>query len=249
MGRRGAGVGAWPGVRLSAGLGDLVRRPPDPRRYPAGPVRALAAAPPQSRRTPVSQVGFLAVDIETTGLDPAADHVLALGWVPVSAGELLLDGAGERMVRPPDGAEVGESATVHGLTDDELASAQDLEDVLPALLEALQGRVLVAHYAPIELKFLARAVQASYGVRAPLTAVDTMDLQQRLVTGLHGEVPPGLLSLDDARHSFGLPRYAAHRALTDAMAAGELFLAQAAELEHRLGREPTLGDLRPVRRR
>jgi DNA polymerase III subunit epsilon len=248
MSPRGAGLGglgAWLGARWAA----AARRPPDALRYPAGPVRELAAAPPPSRRTPLSRVEFLAVDIETTGLDPAVDHVLAVGWVPVAAGEVLLGGACEHLVRPPEGAGVGASATVHGLTDDQLASARELADVLPDLLTALRGRVLLAHYAPIELGFLARAVQAAYGLRPPLTAVDTLDLQQRLVTGVHGEVPPGLLRLDDARRSFGLPRYAAHRALTDAIAAAELLLAQVAELEHRLGREPTLGDLSPVRRR
>lgn len=197
----------------------------------------------------VSCVDFLAVDIETTGLNPRRDHVLAVGWVPVTGGQVLLGGAGEVLVRPPSGVEVGDSATVHGLTDDRLASASTLSDVLPDLLTALQGRVLLAHHAPIELGFLAAASHEAYGARLPLTTVDTLALQHRLVMGLHGEVPPGLLRLDDARRRFGLPRYSAHRALTDAIATGELLLAQAAELAHRLGREPTLADLSPIRRR
>ena len=40
---------------------------------------------------------------------------------------------------------------------------------------------------------------------------------------------------------------AAHDALTDAVAAAELFLAQVAELERRLGREVLLRDLSPQR--
>lgn len=225
------------------------RRPPDPRSYPAGPVRDLAEAPPPRSTTPVWKVDFLAVDLETTGLNPRRDHVLAVGWVPVTGGQVLLGGAQEEVVRPPAGVDVGDSATVHGLTDDQLASAPTLADVLPALLAALHGRILLAHHAKIELEFLARAVRTAYDTRLPLTAVDTLSLQHRLMVGSHGEIAPGVLRLDAARRHYGLPRYSAHRALTDAIATAELLLAQAAELRHRLGHAPTLADLTPIRRR
>ena len=224
-------------------------RRPDPEDYPAGPVRNLAAAPTPPFRTPVSKVEFLAVDLETTGLDPRRDHVLAIGWLPVKARQVVLAGAREVLVRPPPGIDVGESANVHRLTDDAVAAAPTLGGVLPGLLAALQGRVLLAHHAPIELGFLKRATQQAYGARLPLTAVDTMALQHQLVIGQHGEIRSGSLRLDDARQHFGLPRYLAHRALIDAVATGELLLAQVAELEHRLGREPVLEDLSPTRRR
>ena len=57
----------------------------------------------------------------------------------------------------------------------------------------------------------------------------------------------GSLRLDAARRTHGLPRYASHHALTDAVAAAELLLAQVAELEQRLGREVLLRDLTPKR--
>lgn len=221
----------------------------DPSAYPPGPVRELAAAPPPRPVTPVAAVEFLAVDIETTGLNPRRDHVLAAGWVPVTAGQVMLADAREVLVRPPSGVSVGSSATVHGLTDDEVAHAVTLTDVLPELLAALHGRVLLAHHTPIELRFLRRASRAAYDCGLPLTAVDTVSLQRRLFADAHDAVAPGLLRLHGARDHFGLPRYRAHHALIDAIAAGELLLAQVGELEHVLGREATLADLSPVRRR
>ena len=161
----------------------------------------------------------------------------------------MLAGAQEVLVRPPPGIDVGASATVHRLTDDAVAAAPTLGDVLPDLLAALEARVLLAHHAPIELGFLKRAAREAYGARLPLTAVDTMALQHQLVLGQHAEISPGSLRLNEARQHFGLPRYPAHRALIDAVATGELLLAQVAELEHRLGREPVLSDLSPTRRR
>lgn len=186
--------------------------------------------------TPVSRADLLAVDVETTGLDPRRDHVLSVGWVPVRDRQVVLAEAREVVVRPPSGVEVGESAILHRLTDDEVAAAPLLDEVLPELHDALHDHLLLAHHAPIELGFLGLSV----------TAVDTLALQHRLLVGPHGEVPPGSLRLDAARRSFGLPRYPAHRALTDALATAELFLAQVAELEHRLGREPVLDDLAPT---
>lgn len=204
------------------------------RRRPVGP--------------PAAELELLAVDLETTGLDPRRDHVLALGWVLVSGGEVHLGTARERQVRPPAGAEVGDSATVHGLTDDVLAGSPSLAEVLPELLADLEGRVLLAHHADLELGFLARALEGLGRQELP-PAVDTMRLQARVLARPHQTVPPGALRLDAARRWFGLPRYSAHRALVDAVATAELFLAQLAELEHRLGRRPTLEDLSPVRPR
>jgi DNA polymerase-3 subunit epsilon len=197
--------------------------------------------------TPFAELEFLVVDVETTGLDPRRDHVLEVGWVPVARGEVVLDGVRGTAVRLPAGVDVGESAVLHGLTDDDLAAAPELADVERELRAALQGRVLAAHHARIELGFLGRALHDGPSGAAALFVVDTMTLQRRLIVGGDGEPPPGSLRLDAARRRFGLPRYAAHRAATDAVATAELLLAQVAELGNRLGREPTLADLSPER--
>lgn len=224
----------------------LRRRARGPEHYPEGPLRTLAASPPPADTTPVSAVELLALDVETTGLDPASDHLLSLGWVPVVGGRVVLAEARELRVRPPEGVAVGASATLHRLTDDAVSDAASLSEALPPLLDALHGRVLLAHHASLEVEFVAAAARTSYGTRPRLTAVDTLALQRRLQADEHGEVA-GSLRLDAARRVYGLPRYAAHDALTDAVAAAELFLAQVAELEQRLGREVLLRDLSPQR--
>lgn len=231
---------------MRARLPFLRGRARKPDHYPPGPLRDLAAAPPPPASTPVSQLELLALDLETTGLDPRTDHVLSIGWVPVSRGSVMLAGAQEHRVRPPHGTDVGSSATIHRLTDDALADAAPLADVLPLLLDALRGRVLLAHHAPVEVDFVGAATTSAYGARPPLTVVDTLALEHRLRADVHGEVQ-GSLRLDAARRTYGLPRYAAHHALSDAVAAAELLLAQVAELGQRLGREVLLRDLLPQR--
>lgn len=195
-------------------------------------LEALTAHPPPRPGCPVVELPLLAVDLETTGLDPARDDVVAVGWIPVDGTVIDLSGARQAVVRPAGERGVGHSATLHGITDDDAASGSDLAQVLPQVLEALHGRVLLAHHAAIEVAFLARACRRLYGAAPDLRVVDTVRLQRRVLSrrrGL-GHVRDDELRLAAARAHLGLPTYPAHDALTDALACAELYLAQLAHL-------------------
>lgn len=228
---------------MSGWLGRLARRRSvDPGDYPAGPVRDLATDLP-SLEAALSEVEMLALDLETTGLDPAKDAVLSVGWVPIVGDRIQLGQARQLIVRPPVGTEVGASATLHGLTDDQVRTAPPMVEVLPEILAALRGRVLVAHHTPIEVGFLGCAVRSCLDARLPLVSLDTLQIQRRLSGREPDHLPTGALRLDACRRQFGLPRYGAHLALTDAIGTAELLLAQVAELAHRQRRASTLADL------
>ena len=216
----------------------VFRRTPQERRAralrsaPPGPVRDHLAVPLPDPDTPLETLRLLAVDIETTGLDPRRDRVLSIGFVPVDGGSVVLGGAGRAVVRDDTG--VGQSATVHGLTDDELATGIPLADAVTVLLRALAGRVLLAHYARIETSFLSAACERSWGAGMPCAVVDTFELERRAVAPRWGSEPEkGALRLWTARERRGLPVYRAHEALTDALACAELYLALRAELAAR----------------
>ena len=217
----------------------LFRRSPEQQREKAlrvavpGPLHAYLSVPAPGADTPLDDLRLLAVDIETTGLDPRRDRVLSIGWLPVDGGRIELGGAGRVVVRDSGGpAGVGQSATVHGLTDDRLARGVAVDDAVARLLEALAGRVLLAHFAQIETEFLAAVCERAWGAGMPCVVVDTFELERRLVAGPWGAEPArGALRLWTARERRGLPVYRAHEALTDALACAELYLAQRAELE------------------
>lgn len=180
----------------------------------------------------LGEVELLAVDLETTGLDPDRHEILSVGMVPVVRLTIELGGARQYAVRPVGPTGVGASATVHGITDDAAAEAAPLAEVLPEVLAALDGRLLLAHHTPIEVGFL-RAACRVHGLTWPdVTAVDTVRLQRRVLrrASSPGHLTDAELSLAAARRSLGLPRYRSHEALTDALACAELFLAQVAAL-------------------
>lgn len=224
-----------------------LRRSPQRRREaaaaaaPPGPLRDFLSTPFPSADLPLEEVPLLALDVETTGLDPERDRVIAVGWVPVDGSTIDLSGARRRVLAMR--MEVGQSATVHGLTDDTIAAGDVPIDVLVDLLGALSGRVLLAHHASIELDFLSAACRRVYGVPLVAACVDTLVLQRRVLAGGVGspqEPVPGALRLWAARERYGLPRYRAHEPLTDALACAELYLAQVSELSLRSARPLSL---------
>lgn len=206
----------------------------------SGPLAAFYRVPVQPRTTPASHLRLLALDVETTGLDPRRDTVLSVGWVPVDGDTITLAGAGHLVLAA--GAEVGQSAVFHGITDDQVAAGTPVADAVAQVLEALAGRAMLAHFATIETRFLSLLCERLYGAPLVTPVVDTLVLHDRFINrGFDDEARAGELRLWNARTRYGLPRYPAHSALTDAIACAELYLGHVAEAS--LERPQTLATL------
>jgi DNA polymerase-3 subunit epsilon len=193
-------------------------------RAPPGPVRDLLARPGPPAATAARDVPFLALDLETTGLDPEAHEIVSAGWVAMDGLRVVLRSARHRLVRPA-GAIPPSSAVLHRIGDDRAARGGAPAEVLAELLRALAGRVLVAHNAAVDLAFLEAACAAHLGGRVVVPVVDTLRLGRDALQAAGVPVEPGLLRLAALRHRFNLPRYRAHDALADALSAAELLLA------------------------
>lgn len=191
---------------------------------PHGPLRTCLETPLPDARQPVADSAFLAVDLETTGLDPERDAILSIGWVAMDGAAIDLASAGHCLVRP-DCPVPERSAVIHRITDREAAGGVTIEHALDALFAALAGRILVAHHAALELGFLEQACLRLYGVRPPLPVVDTLRLAETAMRRAGRPIPADGLRLHSLRARYNLPAYRAHDALLDALAAGELFAA------------------------
>lgn len=208
----------WPFRRTNASAAGKV---------PDGPLRRYLLSEPQPRTTPLGEVALLAIDFETTGLTPGTDHVLSVGMIDVDGLSIPLGTATNFYVNP--GRDVGQSAVIHQITDDELADAIPTEEAVDRVFDRLAGRVLLAHHAAIEVGFLTSAVRRLYGVSVEVPAVDTMGLGHRAL-GFDEDHPRDALRLWKLRARAGLPRYRGHDAVVDALACAELYLALAQEL-------------------
>lgn len=177
---------------------------------------------------PVSEADFVVVDLEMTGLDPMFDQILSIGIVPIRHGQLILKEAEHKLVQIE--GSVGQSATIHGILDAHLEQAITIEEMMQWFLSVTLGKVLVAHHAPLDLAFLQSALAQISREKVKLIAVDTLALEKKRLLRQHEVIKEGSLRLGASRARYGLPVYSAHNALIDALACGELLLAQVAAM-------------------
>lgn len=172
------------------------------------------------------ELEFLCLDVETTGIDAQTADILSIGWVVIRGGRVEIASSEYAIVRPP--GEVGDSATVHGLTDTQCEVGEDVRPVLERLLDVLRDRVLVVHYAGLDKALLDRLCRHYYGAALLMPVVDTLELERRTQSRRHHVDDKQSLRLGDLRRAYSLPQYSQHDALADAIAAGELLLAMVA---------------------
>jgi DNA polymerase-3 subunit epsilon len=190
-------------------------------------------------------VVYWALDLETGGLDARTDAILAVGMVPLRAGTIRLGEAYRTLVRPEEGRAIDpRSVQAHQLVLGEVRDAPPIDEVLPEVERRLVEGVMLVHHQAIDVEFLRRAFTRR-GLRWPRPpVVDTVELlvkAARRARFRNPDMPDDIptLNLGKARREHGLPDYQAHDALTDAVAAAELFLVLRRRLHAR-----TLRDLR-----
>jgi DNA polymerase-3 subunit epsilon len=173
---------------------------------------------------------MVALDFETTGLDPAADRVISFGAIPLEQGRIRLDRAIHRTANPgvpvPPGV-----VPIHGIRPVDVARAPAIGAVVPELVAMTAGRTLIVWTGWIEAAFLSVTLGGttrSWGRRM----IDV----RRLVVRLDEAVTPGLApgrseTLGACAARLGVPPEPAHDALADAFITAQLFLVAVSRLE------------------
>ena len=202
------------------------------KQAPPGALADFLARPFVDANTPLDQLQLLALDLEATGLDFEKDEILSVGYTVIKGMNIVLSKSSHFLVRAEQ-AIPESTAVVHGILDDESSQGIELEAALEIIFDQLSDRVLLAHHASIECNFINRACQRIYGSEVVFPIVDTYAIEYSSLK--HRGITPENkgLRLYALREDYGLPRYPAHNALSDAVAAAELFLAQIA---HRQGK-------------
>lgn len=161
--------------------------------------------------TPLTEVTFVVVDLETTGGAPTDAGITEVGAVKVRGGEVL----GEFRTLVDPGAPVPPFvAALTGITDAMLVGAPRLPAVVPAFLEFARGSVLVAHNAPYDVGFLKAACARTATAWPGFAVVDTARLARQV---LHRDEVRNCRLQTLAQH-FRASTTPTHRALDDARA-------------------------------
>ncbi|HET7465993.1 MAG TPA: helicase C-terminal domain-containing protein [Candidatus Dormibacteraeota bacterium] len=154
---------------------------------------------------------YVALDLETTGLDPARDRVIEVGAVAFTPDRTLA--TLERLVDPqrplPEAV-----ARLTGITQADLRGAATEESAVRELIDFIGGRQPVGHGARLDLEFLS----ASGLWDSESDILDTLDVARILMPAAASHSLPLLAT----ELGFSQPR--PHRALDDADATRQLLL-------------------------
>ena len=164
--------------------------------------------------TPLSEVTFCVIDLETTGGSADSCAITEIGAVKLRGGECL--GTFQTLVNP--GCAIPPEITIlTGITHSMVMPAPRIEAVLPSLLEFIGDAVIVGHNIRFDLSFLQAALERDQRPKLTNRSVDTVSLARRLV---RNEVPN--CKLGTLAQHLRLNHRPSHRALDDALTTGDL---------------------------
>ncbi len=156
---------------------------------------------------------YIALDLETTGLNPRKERVIEVGAVRVEGGQEKAQF--HSMVNPCrrlEGIVVG----LTGITDEMVERAPELGDILPRIIDFCKGLPLLGHHIIFDYSFLKRAA-VNGRLEFERRGIDTLRLCRRFMPEQEKK------NLDAACTYFGVLREGGHRALADARDAHRLY--------------------------
>lgn len=186
----------------------------------------------------IDQVPLMALDIETTGLNPNIDGIVSVGMMPMST-KIIQASLSQHWVINPNVPLVDATIALHGITHSQVKNAPTFEAVLGDILQMMSGHVMVVHCRAIERSFINHALKRILNETIEIPMIDTMELEARLHRKpsasnwfrqifKNKNTQPVSIRLAKSRARYGLPFYAPHHAVTDALATAELLQAQIA---------------------
>ena len=162
---------------------------------------------------------FVAIDVETTGLDPAQGHRIVEIALIRYHDDKIVD-AYETLIHPHRPIP-RDAFAIHGISDADVRDAPTFHEVAEDIIDFIGTDPIVAHNAPFDLKFLQHELAVAPYPRFILRenpAICTMRLACWL--GLTRRWP----RLERLIELLDLPVKPTHRAAADAIAAGTAFL-------------------------
>lgn len=157
---------------------------------------------------------FICFDIETTGLSAARDKITEIGAVKVENGvitDTFSTFANPEMPIPQ------KITQLTGITDDMVKDAPSQSEAVGAFLEFAGDNVLVAHNAPFDTSFIAKACE-NMGREYNYTSIDTVAISRAILTDIKN------CKLDTVAKFLRLGDFNHHRATDDAEMLARIFI-------------------------
>ena len=198
-----------------SGLIDRLRRGWQQRQLRDSEWRFLVDAPPPGE--------WVALDCETTGLNPRSDEIIAIGAVRIVGNRVLTSERLDLLVRPEHGVSA-ESIRVHRLREQDVQDGVPAEEAMRRLLHFIGARPLVGYYLEFDVAMINRTLKRTLGLTLPQEKIEVSRLYydhvfQQLPPHKQQENTEIDLRFATIMDALGLPTREAHDALNDAVMA------------------------------
>ncbi|QBF82974.1 3'-5' exonuclease [Shewanella maritima] len=190
-------------------------------------LKVLINQPLPELNSPVADLTYLSLDIETSGFDASKDHILSVGYVTMQGKHIELSSVAHTYIK---GVVRPETAVINHIVPQMLRDARKLDEVMDHLFEQMHGKQLLVHGRQIEQQFIDHYVMQKYGLPPlPVLWLDTLAIEKSMTLNRQNQ-QDGDFRLASVRQRYGLPEYHGHSASVDAIATAELFMALAVQL-------------------
>lgn len=168
---------------------------------------------------------YVAIDLETTGLNPKNDRIIEIGAVKIIEGEVAE--VYETLVNP--NMAISERITqITGIDDKMAAGGKDSEEAVRELVEFCSGHVLLGHNLLFDYSFVKRSAVNSR-LSFDKMGIDTLKIARKTLPDLQSR------SLEFLSGHFEILHENKHRAYSDALAASLLYQRLAGEFGEACG--------------
>ena len=121
---------------------------------------------------------FVVFDLETTGLNSSNDEIIEIGAIK------FLEGFPEEVfhtyIKPT--RKISKRITnINGITNEMVEEAPSIEEVLPKFIEFVEDKVLIAHNAPFDMKFILENLYRYGYKKLKNKVIDTLKLSRQKV--------------------------------------------------------------------
>ena len=171
---------------------------------------------------------WVALDCETTGLNPRSDEIVSIGAVRIVGERILTSERLELLVRPQKGVRA-DSVRIHRLRSKDLEDGLECREAMHRLLHFIGSRPLVGYYLEFDVAMLNRALAPLLGTGLPQQQVEISGMYYdyklaQIQHQAHLGSPQIDLRFDTLMQDLGLPQRDAHDALNDAVMAALAFI-------------------------
>jgi len=168
----------------------------------------------------------VAIDCETTGLDPRQDDIVTVAAVHIRGARILAGARFEAMVKP-DTRMKAEAIKVHRLREGDVAGGRTMAEVLPELLRFIGSRPLVGYYLKFDVAMINKHARRLIGIELPNRRIEVSELYYERK---YGDAPPGVqvdLRFAAILADLDLPILDQHDAFSDALMTAMMYVALA----------------------